>query len=84
MQRSAKRASDGHAALAAPSAADLPSNERRDAELAWLDQLANAGRFIDEILDRHRYGQQKAAAQERQEQVRIREVAAMKAKMVGR
>lgn len=41
--------------LADPIHADFPRAEKRRAEMAALDHLASACRFIEEVLDRHHY-----------------------------
>lgn len=46
---------DGLAMISSPEFADFPRAEKRRAEMAALDHLASAVRFLEEVLDRHHY-----------------------------
>ena len=70
------RALEGQAAV---SAAQTARAERDAAEIAWMTKLAQAGRFIDDLLDRRRFDKRQRELRENSE--RIRQGLAMRGKM---
>lgn len=63
------RATEGQLAV---TSAGLTGRDREQAEIAWLDQLDRARRFIDEVHDRHRYEQKRAQVDARKATAKLR------------